>query len=74
MSENLMKISAESYGIKHTVELPEDASIDDVVDAFKRLAVCLTFPVSLVDDAFENSVRLVEKPYPDEQNQNRFGL
>lgn len=70
-----MKISAECYGIKHLIELPEDATIADIVDAFKHLAVCLTFPVSIIDDAFENSERLVEKPErlvetpePDEQD------
>lgn len=68
MNENVIKISAESYGLKHSIELPEDASINDIVDAFKRLAVCLTFPVSIIDDAFENSERLVEKPELDEQD------
>ena len=68
MNENVIKLSAESYGLKHSIELPEDASINDVVYAFKRLAVCLTFPVSIIDDAFENSERLVEKPELDEQD------
>lgn len=44
------EISISSYGVKASCELSCDASIDDVMTAFKGMLVSITFPASVFDD------------------------
>jgi len=44
------EISISSYGVKASCELSCDASIDEVMTAFKGMLVSITYPPSLFDD------------------------
>jgi hypothetical protein len=50
MYEN-MTLSAEAYNRKITITLPADADMFDFMEACRTLAVGLTFPEGLWDDA-----------------------
>ena len=43
-------ITATAFGIKHTIELNEDAGIEDFFVAFKSLLVGITFPEVVIDN------------------------
>ena len=43
-------ISATAFGMKHTIELNEDAGIEDFFVAFKSLLVGITFPEVVIDN------------------------
>lgn len=42
--------SATAFGIKHTIELSDDAGIEDFFTAFKSLLVGITFPEVVIDN------------------------
>ena len=43
-------ISATAFGMKHTLELNDDAGIEDFFTAFKSLLVGITFPEVVIDN------------------------
>ena len=43
-------ISATAFGMKHTIELNDDAGIEDFFTAFKSLLVGITFPEVVIDN------------------------
>ena len=43
-------ITATAFGIKHTIELNDDAGIEDFFTAFKSLLVGITFPEVVIDN------------------------
>ena len=43
-------ITATAFGIKHTIELNEDAGIEDFFVAFKSLLVGITFNEVVIDN------------------------
>ena len=43
-------ITATAFGIKHTIELSDDADIEDFFTAFKSLLVGITFPEVVIDN------------------------
>ena len=55
-------ITATAFGIKHTIELNEDAGIEDFFVAFKSLLVGITFPEVVIDN---HIAELAEDIIPD---------
>lgn len=49
-TNNKTEISISSYGVKASCELSCDASIDEVMTAFKGMLVSITYPPSVFDN------------------------
>jgi hypothetical protein len=47
---NKIIFSVNAFGMKHTIELSEDAGIEDFFVAFKSLLVGITFPEVVIDN------------------------
>lgn len=43
-------LSVTAYGCKHTIELSDDAGIEDFFVAFKSLLVGITYPEVVIDN------------------------
>ena len=54
--------SVTAFGMKHTIELNDDAGIEDFFTAFKSLLVGVTFPEVVID----NHIKELSENIPNE--------
>lgn len=50
MKEGKIKITVKAYGVKQTIELNDGATIEEMFNAFKTLAIGMTYPQQLIDN------------------------
>ena len=60
---NKITLTAENSHSKHTIELDEDCSLDDIFNAFKAILIGLTWNNSTIDN---HIIELAEELIPKE--------
>lgn len=56
-----IKITFESYGIKHFVSIDEDCTIHELMQVITNLIQSITFPTETIKNGYEHEIARIEE-------------